>query len=60
MIEINIPFKKGNQEIAEETMEEFHKPKKTDIYKKTNINMQSYHLLRETLLFQKAMSTEIS
>ena len=50
MIEINIPFKKGNQEIAEETMEEFHKPKKIDIYKKTNINMQSYHLLRETLL----------
>ena len=33
MIEINIPFRKGNQEIAEETMKEFHKPKKMDIYK---------------------------
>ena len=50
MIEINIPFRNGNQEIAKETMEEFHKPKKMDIYKKTNINMQRYHLLRETLL----------
>ena len=36
-IEINSPFRKGNQETIEETMEEFHRPKKTDIYiKKTN------------------------
>ena len=62
-IEINIPFRKGNQETVEETMEEFHKPKKTDIYKENklnNIDMQSYHLLRETLSFQKPISTEIS
>ena len=61
-IEINTPFSKGNQETAEETMEEFHRPKKTEIYKENklnNINMQNYHLLRETLSFQKPMSTEI-
>ena len=31
-IEITTPFRKGNQETVEETMEEFHKPKKMDIY----------------------------
>ena len=31
-IKINSPFRKGNQETTEETMEEFHRPKKTDIY----------------------------
>ena len=37
MIEMNSPFRKGNQETTEETMEEFHRPKKMDIYiKKTN------------------------
>ena len=44
-------------------MEEFHKPKKTDIYKENKLNnfdMQSYHLLRETLSFQKPTSTKIS
>ena len=33
MIEINIPLRKGNQEIGEETMKEFHKTKKTNIDK---------------------------
>ena len=39
-------------------MEEFHRPKKTDIYiyiykenKLNNINMQNYHLLKEILSF---------
>ena len=32
MIEINTPFKKVNQETVEETMEEFHRPKRADIY----------------------------
>ena len=63
MIEMNSPFRKGNQETTEETMEEFHRPKKMDIYKENklnNINMQNYHLLKETLSFQKPMSTKIS
>ena len=67
MIEINSPFRKGNQETTEETMEEFHRLKKTDIYiyiykenKLNNINMQNYHLLKETLSFQKPMGTKIS
>ena len=32
MIEITTPFRKQNQETVEETMEEFHRPKKIDIY----------------------------
>ena len=32
MTEINIPFIKGNQEIAKKIMEEFHRPKEMDIY----------------------------
>ena len=29
---MNSPFRKGNQETTEETKEEFHRPKKMDIY----------------------------
>ena len=32
MTEINIPFIKGNQEIAKKIMEEFHRPKEMYIY----------------------------